>query len=65
MLVSSYRNHSTVSTRTSANSEERAVMPVLLIGTLDTKGTEVEYLRDLLNRSGVETLTTDICRAPA
>jgi uncharacterized protein (UPF0261 family) len=34
-------------------------MPVLLIGTLDTKGAEIDYLRDLLNRSGVDTLTID------
>ena len=34
-------------------------MPVLLIGTLDTKGTEVGFLRDLLHGAGVETLVVD------
>lgn len=34
-------------------------MPVLLIGTLDTKGTEIGFVRDRLRRSGVETLVID------
>jgi uncharacterized protein (UPF0261 family) len=34
-------------------------MPVLLIGTLDTKGAEIQFVRDLLNQSGVETLILD------
>ena len=29
-------------------------MAVLLIGTLETKGTEVAFVRDLLRRGGVE-----------
>lgn len=35
-------------------------MPVLLIGTLDTKGAEIEFLRDRLNQEGVSTLTVDV-----
>jgi uncharacterized protein (UPF0261 family) len=35
------------------------LMPVLLIGTFDTKGVEYQYVRDLLNGSGVPTLTID------
>ncbi len=34
-------------------------MAVLLIGTLDTKGTEFQFVRDLLNRAGVPTLVVD------
>jgi uncharacterized protein (UPF0261 family) len=34
-------------------------MPVLLIGTLDTKGNEVQFVRDLLNAAGVSTLVID------
>ena len=34
-------------------------MPVLLIGTLDTKGEEIRFVRDLLHRSGVSTLVLD------
>jgi uncharacterized protein (UPF0261 family) len=34
-------------------------MPVLLIGTLDTKGVEFLFVRDLLNQAGVATLTLD------
>jgi uncharacterized protein (UPF0261 family) len=34
-------------------------MPVLLIGTLDTKGTEIAFVRDLLTRQGVETFVLD------
>jgi uncharacterized protein (UPF0261 family) len=34
-------------------------MPVVLIGTLDTKGREFQFVRDLLERGGVETLTID------
>src|SRR5579884_4010406 len=34
-------------------------MPVLLIGTLDTKGNEVQFVRDLLNQARVATLVID------
>ncbi len=34
-------------------------MAVLLIGTLDTKGTEIGYVRDRLNSAGVATLVVD------
>lgn len=34
-------------------------MPVLLIGTLDTKGIEFRFVRDLLHREGVEVLVLD------
>ncbi|HMC66875.1 MAG TPA: Tm-1-like ATP-binding domain-containing protein [Gemmataceae bacterium] len=34
-------------------------MPVLLIGTLDTKGIEFQFVRDLLNQAGVSTLVID------
>jgi uncharacterized protein (UPF0261 family) len=34
-------------------------MPVLVIGTLDTKGVEVQFVRDLLNQAGVATLVLD------
>jgi uncharacterized protein (UPF0261 family) len=34
-------------------------MPVILIGTLDTKATEFQFVRDLLNRAGVPTLVID------
>jgi uncharacterized protein (UPF0261 family) len=34
-------------------------MAVLLIGTLDTKGAELRFVRDLLNRAGLETLVLD------
>src|SRR6516164_2354285 len=34
-------------------------MAVLLIGTLDTKGSEYQFVRDLLTRAGVETLVLD------
>ena len=34
-------------------------MPVYIVGTLDTKGTEVGYIRDLLNGYGVETRIVD------
>lgn len=34
-------------------------MPVILLGTLDTKGTEFQYVRDLLHRDGVATLVVD------
>src|SRR5947209_658983 len=34
-------------------------MPVLLIGTLDTKGVEVQFVRDLLHRAQVPTLVLD------
>lgn len=34
-------------------------MPVLLVGTLDTKGVEYQFVRDLLRAAGVETLVAD------
>src|SRR5260370_37618381 len=34
-------------------------MPVLLIGTLDTKGSEVAFVRDLLAEAGVAVLVVD------
>jgi uncharacterized protein (UPF0261 family) len=34
-------------------------MPVLLIGTLDTKGLEVQFVRDLLHQAGVQALVVD------
>jgi uncharacterized protein (UPF0261 family) len=34
-------------------------MPVVLIGTLDTKGTEIGFVRDLLRSAGAETLVID------
>ncbi len=34
-------------------------MPVILIGTLDTKGTEFQFVRDLLTQAGVKTLVID------
>lgn len=34
-------------------------MPVLLIGTLDTKGPEIAYLRDRIRALGVETIVAD------
>jgi uncharacterized protein (UPF0261 family) len=35
-------------------------MAVLLIGTLDTKGKEVAFARDLLQQAGVRTVTADV-----
>src|SRR6185369_8475811 len=37
----------------------RLTMPVLLIGTLDTKGVEFQFVRDLLHQAGVATLVLD------
>jgi len=34
-------------------------MPVLLIGTLDTKGVEIAFVRDRLRACGVETIVMD------
>lgn len=34
-------------------------MPVLLLGTLDTKGVEFHFVRDLLHRAGLTTLVLD------
>src|SRR5689334_23036415 len=34
-------------------------MAVVLVGTLDTKGTEFQFVRDLLGRAGVATLVVD------
>ena len=44
-----------------AVSNERGppTMPVILIGTLDTKGTEFQFVRDLLSQLGVETTVID------
>jgi uncharacterized protein (UPF0261 family) len=41
-------------------------MPVMLIGTLDTKGAEFHFVRDLLNQGGVPTLIIDagVLQAP-
>lgn len=34
-------------------------MPILLLGTLDTKGVEFQFVRDLLNAQGLDTLVID------
>ncbi|HEY7155936.1 MAG TPA: Tm-1-like ATP-binding domain-containing protein [Gemmataceae bacterium] len=34
-------------------------MPVLLLGTLDTKGVEFQFVRDLLDKAGLATLVVD------
>jgi uncharacterized protein (UPF0261 family) len=34
-------------------------MPVILIGTLDTKGAEFQFVRDLLNQGGIATIVID------
>jgi uncharacterized protein (UPF0261 family) len=34
-------------------------MPVLLVGTLDTKGAEFQFVRDLLREAGISTLVID------
>jgi uncharacterized protein (UPF0261 family) len=34
-------------------------MPVILVGTLDTKGVELAFVRDLLNNAGVATIVID------
>jgi uncharacterized protein (UPF0261 family) len=34
-------------------------MPVLLVGTLDTKGVEIQFVRDLLHEAGVSSLVID------
>jgi uncharacterized protein (UPF0261 family) len=34
-------------------------MPVLLIGTLDTKGSEFDFVRTLLADAGLETIVLD------
>src|SRR5437764_1235846 len=34
-------------------------MAVILIGTLDTKGVEIQFVRDLLHQAGVGTLVLD------
>src|SRR4051812_3776947 len=34
-------------------------MPIVLIGTLDTKGVEFEFVRDLLRRRGLDSLVID------
>lgn len=38
---------------------EGILMPVVLVGTLDTKGTEFAFVRDLLHQAGMTTLTID------
>jgi uncharacterized protein (UPF0261 family) len=35
-------------------------MPVVLIGTLDTKGTELQFVRDLLRAAGLDTQVIDV-----
>jgi uncharacterized protein (UPF0261 family) len=42
-------------------------MPVVLIGTLDTKGAEFQFVRDLMKEKGVQTLVVDVgvLRSPA
>lgn len=42
-------------------------MPVLLIGTLDTKGNEIGFVREVLRQAGIETLVMDagVIGAPA
>lgn len=42
-------------------------MAVVLIGTLDTKGTEFQFVRDLLRQAGLETLVIDagVLKPPA
>ncbi len=42
-----------------ATSSEAAAMSVLLIGTLDTKGREVEFVRDRLQAHGLATVVVD------
>src|SRR5262249_4579502 len=37
----------------------KPTMPVILLGTLDTKGVEFQYVRDLLQQQGVATLVVD------
>ena len=37
-------------------------MAVLLIGTLDTKGVEFQYVRDILRAAGVDVLVLDVRR---
>jgi len=41
-------------------------MPVVLIGTLDTKGAEFQFVRDLLSQAGVPTIVIDagVLRSP-
>src|SRR4051794_16663301 len=34
-------------------------MPIILLGTLDTKGTEYQFVRDLLHAQGLTTLVID------
>jgi uncharacterized protein (UPF0261 family) len=34
-------------------------MPVILVGTLDTKGVEFQFVRELLNQGGISTLVID------
>jgi uncharacterized protein (UPF0261 family) len=41
------------------NSDRRRIMSVLLIGTLDTKGTEIGFVRDCLRAAGVPVLIVD------
>src|SRR5262245_11153577 len=42
-------------------------MAVVIVGTLDTKGAEFQFVRDLLNQAGIETLVIDagVMAAPA
>src|SRR5262245_55776232 len=34
-------------------------MPVILVGTLDTKGVEFAFVRDLLHQAGIQSLVLD------
>ena len=34
-------------------------MPVVIVGTLDTKGAEIQFVRDLLREAGIATLVVD------
>jgi uncharacterized protein (UPF0261 family) len=45
--------------RARTDQSESIAMPVLLIGTLDTKGAEYAFVRDLLRGAGVSTLVID------
>jgi uncharacterized protein (UPF0261 family) len=38
---------------------ESSLMPVVIVGTLDTKGDEIRFVRDVLARAGLETVVID------
>src|SRR5262245_26590044 len=46
------------------SSTMEALMPVILLGTLDTKGAEYQFVRDILHRRGVATLVIDAGTRP-